>query len=246
MSIEKLPAAKQLADVLAIISPSLFGPGGVVRAYVHPVLRTRWEMMRWAFSYTACEEVDGDYLEFGVASGRSLIFAKRNARAYPTWKRDGEAPRFFGFDSFEGFPKSQGRDAIFYRFKEGDEHFDLDTVRKNIKRGMGSTDDVFLIAGWFDKTLTKDTVTHYKIKRARVVLVDCDLYESTKLALNFVTPLLQEGTVIIYDDWLAFRARADRGEQMATAEWLEENPSIRLVPFHRYGEACQSFIVNID
>jgi O-methyltransferase len=50
-----------------------------------------------------------------------------------------------------------------------------------------------------------------------VIWVDCDLYESTVPVLDFITEYIQDGTVIIFDDWYSFRADPDRGEQKALA-----------------------------
>jgi len=53
-----------------------------------------------------------------------------------------------------------------------------------------------------------------------------------------------EGTVLIFDDWLNFKANPELGEQRACREWLQDHPELRLTPFARWGVTQQSFIVH--
>ena len=41
------------------------------------------------------------------------------------------------------------------------------------------------------------------------------LYESTIVVLDFVTDLLVQGSVLVFDDWFYNQGRKDRGEQKA-------------------------------
>ena len=75
----------------------------------------------------------------------------------------------------------------------------------------------------------------HKLTAAAIVHIDCDLYSSTKTALHFITDLIVDGTVIIFDDWFNFIASPVKGEQRAAPEWLIQNPQIRLVPYARWG-----------
>src|ERR1700674_2427708 len=73
-----------------------------------------------AACFVAWNQVEGDYLEFGVYQGRSFAAAyhaiayHRRQRASldidsPEYKRWKECrPRFFAFDSFEGIPAGDG------------------------------------------------------------------------------------------------------------------------------------------
>jgi hypothetical protein len=99
------------------------------------------------------------------------------------------------------------------------------------------------VKGWYDKVLNEETKKKLPLKKAAVVMVDCDLYESTVPVLNFITDYLQEGTVIVFDDWFCYRADPDRGEQKAFREWLKRNPSIKVTEYNRFGVEGNSFIV---
>ena len=87
----------------------------------------------------------------------------------------------------------------------------------------------------------KDT---HQLTAASIVMVDCDLYSSTKSVLDFITSLVVEGSIIIFDDWFAFKGNPNRGEQLACSEWLEANPGLGLIPFARFGLTQQAFIVH--
>jgi hypothetical protein len=75
------------------------------------------------------------------------------------------------------------------------------------------------------------------------VTVDCDLYESAKVVLDFMTPLLTAGSVLVFDDWFSFRGDPAFGEQRACAEWRAENPKWDLVEYQKEGPWRNSFIV---
>jgi len=106
-------------------------------------------------------------------------------------------------------------------------------------------ENIVLEKGFYEKTFKSDFLNRNEIKRARVTHVDCDLYQSAFTSLNFVTSLVQDGTVLLFDDWLCYRGRPDRGEQRAVKEWLAENPQIHLTPYRSYANTGQSFIVSI-
>lgn len=49
--------------------------------------------------------------------------------------------------------------------------------------------------------MTEENRKSLGIERARVVHLDCDMLISTKLALDFLSPALQSGTVLLFDDF---------------------------------------------
>jgi hypothetical protein len=57
--------------------------------------------------------------------------------------------------------------------------------------------NVRLHAGWFDETLSR-----FDGPALRLLHVDCDLYSSTKLAIEQLGPWLDCGTVVVFDDYL--------------------------------------------
>lgn len=107
-------------------------------------------------------------------------------------------------------------------------------------------DRVTIVEGFYESTIADTKPRDMGLESASIVWIDCDLYSSTILVLDFVTDLLKDGSVLVFDDWYCFRARPDRGEQQACSEWLSRNPAITLVPYRTFHWAGQSFVVNLS
>jgi hypothetical protein len=191
-------------------------------------------------------EVEGDYLEFGVFRGETFRNAIRAARQGFRATKQGRFPgRFLAFDSFEGLPHtaSMGDGVNPYARAE------FAASRADFERTLGDLarrHPVEVVAGWFDETLTAATAERLRLGKAAFVNVDCDLYESTVPVLRFVTPLLQTGTILYFDDWFSYRGSMDHGEARAVREWLERHPEIRLVDYRNVGVTGKMFVVNLN
>lgn len=204
------------------------------------VSRARHRMLYHAFLYTRNESVEGAYMEFGIAAGRSLVY---------TWDilcRLGIRDRvpLFAYDAFQGFPEPKGVDARFVRFRKGDAAHTRATVEHNLRRHGVPLGRVRLVDGWYQDTLTPEARQALDPGPVRVLNIDCDLHHSTRLALDYVEPLLADGAVILFDDWYCYRGHPERGEQLAAAEWLQRHPHWRLVPWMQYANVGQSFIAS--
>lgn len=183
--------------------------------------------------------VPGDFLEFGVFRGERLMQAydtvdfllKRiKSRKDPYLRTCDpstlERMRFFGFDSFEGLPEAKGIDIT-----EGQERWlgrggfsaSLSEVSSLVPRKALDSGRIRLVKGWFDQSLTPGLKQSQQLKSAAIVHIDCDYYESTVPVLEFVTDLLVNGSVLIFDDWWMYHGRSDRGEQRAFYEWKERH-----------------------
>jgi hypothetical protein len=103
---------------------------------------------------------------------------------------------------------------------------------------------VEIVSGWFNETLNEETLRKYRLKHAAIVHIDSDLYESAKLALTFLKPLLVDGTIIIFDNWYNFKGNPNLGEQRAFKEWLDENPNWIATQYQKEGVWRNSFILN--
>ena len=64
-------------------------------------------------------------------------------------------------------------------------------------------------------------------------------------ALEIVKPKLQQGTILMMDDWNCFRADNNQGERRALREFLENNSNIETESYFPYSHAGQAFIVHI-
>lgn len=222
------------------IPPNYIGDNGCIRA---------------AAIYAATNQIEGDYIEFGVWRGYSFVPAVqeilRNRQAhiklgysgsqYDNWKNT--APRFFAFDSFEGLPGGESENRM-VDYHQGSYYCsEKDFLQNLTDRGVDLT-DVVTVKGFYDQTCTPETKRKHNITKAAIVMIDCDLYESTIPVLDFLTDIVQQGTIIIFDDWFRFQGSPNHGEQRACKEWLERNPQFELIEFWRQGPQAVSFLVN--
>ena len=214
-----------------------------------------------AANILASEKVEGDYLEFGVFTGRSFIDAysvmkdvfgpdqKLHGRTKEVQReisRIWDNMRFFAFDSFQGLPELEGVDKESRDFTEGKFKATENAFRKNLAKEGVPSDKVVVVPGLFDDTCTQETIMKHGMKKASIIHVDCDLYHSTTTVLEFVKPLLVDGTIIIFDDWYCFRGNPNLGEQRAFNEWRATMPDWSFTEYQKEGPWRNSFIAHCD
>lgn len=168
----------------------------------------------------------GDYLEFGVSRGTSM------ACMYHALRNSGLTDaRLFGFDSFEGMPDEASEQG----WLPGQYASTIGATRRYLKTMGVNLRNFRLIKGWFKESLTAATIERFNLRRASIIMVDCDIYSASKEALWFCAPLIAKEAVIIFDDW-GWRADNNQiGQQEAYAEFLEAFPhfqSLSLEPAH--------------
>jgi O-methyltransferase len=152
--------------------------------------------------------------------------------------------RLFGFDSFDGFPAS-ACDEDEGRWQPGRCHSPLAFTTAVLKAERVDLRRVTLVPGWFADTLNNATAQSHQIKKASVIMIDCDLHSSTKTALDFCGPLIKDEALILFDEWRVTRfPNAMMGEKKAFREFLEEWECFSAVPFGQYAERSQAFIVS--
>jgi O-methyltransferase len=207
-----------------------------------------------AASFVTWNRIPGDYLEFGVYKGGSFAAAYRAimrnrathlaynyaSEEYREWQQ--HHPRFFAFDSFEGLPG--GPAARMADYLPGAFQCTEEIFKSNIADLGVDLNSAVVVPGFYDRTLNGDTKTRHELRKAAVVMIDCDLYESTVPVLDFLTDILVQGSVIIFHDWFRFKGNPDCGEQRACREWLQRNPQLELIEYWREGPQAVSFLVN--
>jgi hypothetical protein len=208
-----------------------------------------------AASFTTWNQIEGDYLEFGVYQGESFSAAyseiMRNRELHralgfdtPEYRRWAEVrPRFFAFDSFQGLPAGPAERHVDYH--PGGYYCTLEDFKARAIANGIDWSDVVTVKGFYDQTLTPELKEKYQLRKAAVVMIDCDLYESTVPVLDFLTDLVHQGTILIFDDWFRFRGSPEHGEQRACREWLARNPHMELIEYWREGPQAVSFLVNM-
>src|SRR5436190_2862494 len=189
-------------------------------------------MINMAFGYCANNKIAGDYAEFGVFRGHTTIEAWKAAARHGL-----NVMQFCLFDSFEGLPEVAGEDSG-GPFETGEFSFGRKEYENVLRKNGADFSRIHIVPGYFDDSLKTADVD----RKFSVVWIDCDLYESTVPVLEWLTDKLVDGAVICFDDWFTFKGKPDKGEQRATAEWLEKNSHISLMPYRDFHWAGKSFL----
>jgi O-methyltransferase len=214
---------------------------GTLISWISPMIEHnigKYIAIKKAFYLTALEKIEGDYLEFGVFTGGAFVFAtKANKRM--KWINHQDT-RFFGFDSFQGFGEMETTDQHPF-YKDDTFAVNFDKVRKNILN-QTKGNEVHLIKGYFNETLDGHKPTEYGIKKAKIIFIDCDLKGPARSALSFCKDLIQEGTILIMDDYFSYKGNSDLGISGAFKEFQIENPNYEWRRLFHYGYLGQTFI----
>jgi hypothetical protein len=134
-----------------------------------------------------------DYLEFGVSKGVSFRLWAENIKD--------KNSRFFGFDTFTGLPEDWGS------FKKGDMDNNNEIPEMNDPRCS-------FYQGLFQQTLPVFLRT-YSSGIRKIIHMDADLYSSTLFVLTSISPFLEKGDIIIFDEF-----NVPMHEFKAFSEWV--------------------------
>ena len=183
------------------------------------------ELMR-AIDYVVTNNIPGDFVECGVFQGgnavvmiRSLLYAGIRDR------------NIYLYDTFEGFPKPEEIDYEYFvgpaletwkSFKsQGDDsedssdwlRFPIERVRDRVQALGYPSDRIKLVKGLVENTIPAEAPETIALLR-----LDTDFYKSTKHELVQLFPRLQQGGILIIDDYGALH-----GARVATDEYIAEN-----------------------
>jgi O-methyltransferase len=164
----------------------------------------KYMAIKKAFFLSSIEEIEGDYFEFGVFKGSSFCHAIRCAKANVKYDKRLGAMHFFGYDSFEGFGELQESDGHKF-FKDLNFDTNFEKVYARVKR-VADVSKFTLSKGYFEQTL-KGTPP----SKSRIMFIDSDTNSSATLALSFLRQSLQEGTIIILDDYFMYKGSRNKG-----------------------------------
>jgi O-methyltransferase len=180
----------------------------------------------------------GDYLEFGVYVGTSLLCMHRASKALGF-----ESLRLFGFDSFQGLPEVTATEAPGV-WQPGWYRAEYSLVRDHLTRNGIDWDRTTLVPGWFDETLIPGLAQQLGIKKAGIIMIDCDIYSAALTALAFCAPLIRDRAVVFFDDWgPGGLAAKGLGESRAFGEFLAGNPDLRAEELPPYSDDSKVFFV---
>tara|TARA_B100001250_G_C19770538_1_gene776959 strand:+ start:63 stop:779 length:717 start_codon:yes stop_codon:yes gene_type:complete len=213
----------------------------IIPPYLHFTL-AKYLALKKAFLITAQDDTRGSYLEFGVFTGSTFNHAMKENKKVEKLGYKNMDCEFVGFDSFNGFGHIKKEDEHPHFI---DEIFQVneEKVLKNIaKQAKGHK--YRIVKGFYEDTIKNKTTKDLKIDKAKVIMIDCDLKEPTALALAFIKPSLQEGTIILFDDYAFFKGSKEKGEYGAFADFKKKNPEILFRRIFDYGYGSRAFIVH--
>lgn len=147
--------------------------------------------------------VPGDFVECGVWAGaNSAAMARAIQDQYATGP--GSSLAWFAdrkvhlFDSFEGIPQAGPHDTEYLEagHAAGLSKCSIETTRQQME-AWGIPEELLVYhPGWFSDTVASMMQTPIALLR-----LDGDLYESTRVCLDHLYPLVSVGGTVIVDDW---------------------------------------------
>ena len=154
----------------------------------------------------------GDFVECGVYAGANAAAMARAiydmgdlhfAKATPTGISINK-PRVHLFDSFEGIPQAGPEDQEYLEagHKAGLSACSLAQVKANMREWQIPDELLVWHPGWFE-----DTVASMMQQPIALLRLDGDLYESTKVCMQHLYPLVTLGGWVICDDYHLSGAR---------------------------------------
>jgi hypothetical protein len=133
-------------------------------------------------------KIQGDLIEFGVyKGGTTLKMAKLLVKSSEKNKV------IYGLDTFKGLPKQSREDNIKKSLKHSMDFNEINKVKEMFSKHKVN-DKIILMKGLFSKSISK-----LRDKRFCFAYVDCDLYQGTKEALEFLMPRMKGGVIFIDD-----------------------------------------------
>lgn len=152
--------------------------------------------------------VEGDIIEFGSYRGGSAIFLAAAARAL------GLSTTVYALDTFEGMPDSDSKLDFHHSHNFQDVSFE-DLLAYKEKLGLNN---LIFVKGRFEETALPLLEKSQKIILAHI---DCDLYTSTRYAIDITLPQLHDhGGYLVFDDALQSTCL---GALQAVEEMIQEH-----------------------
>ena len=178
------------------------------------------------------------YYEFGLFKGFSFWFAEQISKEYAG---DGQF-HLYGFDSFEGLPKSEvDRDPVYWA--EGNYAAPYDFVISELKKHGADFSRLKLFKGFFSKDYFDQLKKKESFKPAAICVIDSDIYESCVPVLDFMKDYLVPGSMMLFDEYNAYDKDDNRGERRALKEFELNNPSFQKQHLFDFGGDGAAFRV---
>ena len=156
--------------------------------------------------YSVHNNIEGCIIECGLAAGANFALMIEGSN---------KSKIYYGFDSFQGIQLGNLKDVEqpgIGKFlhdpslpeedllkSSGITKYSKLQVMNNLKKWNLWNDNVNLIEGWIQHSLTPEIIK--KIDKIAVLRLDMDMYSPTIFALEKLFPLIQKSGVIIIDDY---------------------------------------------
>ena len=164
--------------------------------------------------------IPGDFVECGVFGGAQCAVMARaimDCCGFPDFYESGKRAGYLNrrvhlFDSFEGVPAPGPHDTewIGSAHPPGQSVCSLDAVKAHMAE-WGIPDELLVYhSGWFADTMRwTRNIQHaaWLLESIALLRLDGDLYESTKVCMEYLGPLVSTGGWIICDDFHLTGAR---------------------------------------
>jgi hypothetical protein len=198
----------------------------------------RRELMRKAFHALAFNNISGDYLEFGSASGTTFALAYKESR------RAKLHCKLWSFDSFRGLPPLATSKDQHPSWAEGSYSVSLQEFIATCQKNGIPNDDYTTVPGYYEDTIGQEDTIGISLPRdVALAYVDCDLYSSTETVLRFLGRRMKHGMIVALDDYYCYSAHSLSGERRACLEFLQRDSRFHFSPFAQFGWHGMSFIV---
>lgn len=217
-----------------ILDPTLLPPPSYTKARADQVYG---DAFRRAVEFAALQRIPGDVLEFGTLNGYT---ARKLAELMV---EVGHPGRLYLFDSFEGMPDAtswvdrQSYEIRAGAWQPGTPKARIDGVERLIESSLSAMLDgrLEIVKGWYS-----DTLGRWPVRPPSIVHIDCDLYESCSTIIKKLNTLLQDGLILLFDDWNSGRGNVRYGERAAMFDHFRGDFEY----WFSYGWHGQAFIVH--
>lgn len=176
-----------------------------------------WSLLK-SLDYVLSKNIDGDVVECGVWKGGCIGLMDEILRKNKSKKK------VYAYDTFEGmsepgiFDKDFEGNIITEKTIEGYEKMhgypNESEVISNLEKSGCNLNNFIFTKGLVEKTLKIKSNLPSKIS---ILRLDTDFYESTKIELEILYPLISKGGILIIDDYGHFE-----GARKAVDEFFRE------------------------
>jgi hypothetical protein len=196
----------------------------------------------WKERGAAKEFKIGQYFEFGCYNGDSLLDF-HNALNIQYNRQLPDYWQFYVFDSFEGLPPTEDKADLHPFAGEGSYRSKgAKFVKRRLVENSCPEERLHFHKGFFEDSLTPE-LREQLIERgvfASYVNIDCDYHSSTITVLNWLEPLLTDGSLLYFDDIYFYNGHPDKGQIKSIREFNEkrEHSGLAPAPWFDQGHRC--------